>query len=142
MNTLGNRISEFVAAHKRFPTAVDFRRAETKLWEELTPTETWELLSEVFNRDQKFLIGFRYWLHWLQTVRFRVTEKVFIQLLESIAGSSLKLLTGKLCISRLKYGRKMLTPNMALVLHKLYLLSAAERTELKRKVLNSGTTTK
>lgn len=130
-----------MAAHKKFPAAVDLRKADHRLWEELTPAETWELLEKALNCDDYFRIAFRYWLYWLQAVRFRATERVFIQLLRIKALGMCEISAGKLFISRLKYGRKILTPEIIQVLYKLYLLSAAERADLKRKVLANGTTT-
>lgn len=142
MSTLLTKISEFVSAHKKFPTVVEFRRADTKLWEELTPAETWELLSEAFNCDDSCGIAFRYWLYWLQAVRFRATNKLLTKCIVR-ADASYDLIIDKLVVSRLKTGRKMLTENIINNLYKLYLMSPAQRADLKRKVLNSnGTTTK
>jgi hypothetical protein len=137
MNTLGNKISEFVAAHKKFPTVVDFRRADTKLWEELTPAETWELLSEALNCDDSCGIAFRYWLYWLQAVRFRATNKLLTECIVH-ADASYDLITDKLVVSRLKTGRRLPTKNLINNLYQLYLMSPAQRADLKRKVTNSN----
>lgn len=137
MTTLSSKISKFVAAHKRYPTVVEFRRADTKLWEELTPAETWELLSEAFNCDDSCGIAFRYWLYWLQAVRFRATNKLLTECIV-YANENYDLITDKLVVSRLKTGRKMLTENLINNLYKLYLMSPAQRADLKRKVLNSN----
>lgn len=137
MTTLSSKISKFVAAHKRYPTVVEFRRADTKLWEELTPAETWELLSEAFNCDDSCGIAFRYWLYWLQAVRFRATNKLLTECIVC-ANENYDLITDKLVVSRLKTGRKMLTENLINNLYKLYLMSPAQRADLKRKVLNSN----
>lgn len=141
MSTLLTKISEFVAAHKKFPTAVDLRKADHKLWEELTPEETWEFLKNAYNRltdDEKLCrIAFSYWLYWLQAVRFKVINDILARLMitqEPICQAT----TGKLSISRLKAGR--LCPSRATIraLYKLYLLSADKRRELKQEVLNSN----
>lgn len=140
MNTLLTKISEFAAAHKRFPTAVDFQRADTKLWEELTPKATKEFLDLVcISRHATTWdrIAFQYWLHWLQAVRFRATNELFTELCARV-DPTFNLLMPRLHISRLKFGRRSLGLELKNNLFKLYLLSADERRKLKQEILNSN----
>jgi hypothetical protein len=130
-----------VAAHKKFPTAVDLRKADHRIWEELSPAETLELLEKAYNNltnnEKLYRIAFSYWLYWLQAVRFRVINDVLVQLMitqEPIC----RLTTNRLSISRLKAGRLGLSWAKMRAFYKLYLLSADERRELKQEVLNSN----
>jgi hypothetical protein len=141
LSTLLTKISEFVAVHKRFPTAVDLRKADQQIWRELTPSETREFLENAYQCDPKCWAAFQYWLYWLQAVRFRVTNANLAAILES--QSALLRYTSGLDISRLKYGRRSMCVIELNVLYNLYLLSSDQRHKLKQEVLNSnGTTTK
>jgi hypothetical protein len=141
MNTLGNKISEFVAAHKKFPTAVDLRKTDHRLWEELTPEETAGFILKTVEGLELFTVAFKYWLYWLQAVRFKATNELMTAMTRRV-DPKFDLIMSKLTISRLKFGRRALKPNVAANLLKLYLLSVEQRKQLKQEVLNSnGTTT-
>ena len=145
MSTLLTKISKFVAAHKKFPTVVDLRKADHRIWEELTPAETWELLERSCNdlndSYEPCRIAFSYWLYWLQGVRFKVTNSVLVHLMVTQEPLCI-ITTNKLAISRLKAGRLCLSWAQMIAFYKLYLLSADERRELKQEILKlNGTTT-
>ncbi len=142
MTTLSSKISKFVAAHKKFPAAVDLRKADHRIWEELTPRETEYMLWRVSHIEylgSEWDTGFQYWLYWLQAKRLRITNGNLAVLLTR----KYKVLSMGITISRLKTGRRMPKAVEIDALYKLYLLSPSEIKQLKQEVLNSnGTTTK
>lgn len=140
MTTLSSKIGKFVAAHKRFPTAVDFRRADYRLFEEIGPYEVLQLLMHV--STDKYLASdwdtaFQYWLYWLQNKRLRLTNDNLASAMEYVNAAR----TPGLTISRLKYGRRMPHPKELKSFYKLYILSPAERAQLRNRKEQNGTTT-
>lgn len=138
MSNLTREIAQFIANHKQFPTAVDLKRSNKSIWEQLTPQETWEFLCKVTSASNiaeyassEYDIAFQYWLYWLQAERFRVTNGIMAVILTTEFGCS----TMPLTISRLKAGRRMPKSNEIGAFYSLYLMSPEQRKQLKEKVL-------
>lgn len=136
----------FCSINKRFPNAVDLRIETSWIWEEATPDQIRQFLLGVTSADSDLPVGgysmfdhaFPYFLNWLQTVRFRVTNGNLAKISNAIGGTGLNAQS----ISRLRTGRRRITENERKALLELYLLATGQRKQLKQEVLNSnGTTT-
>lgn len=131
---LQQKIEQFVAARSKFPTSGHLYNADSRIWNELTPQETQEMLQKVSTGEYQCNdcdIAFQYWLYWLQERRWRVTNGVFGKLCGVVGGTTLVGLT----ICRLKYGRRMPTSQDLEIFYRLYLVSIEDRRQLKKEVL-------
>lgn len=115
---------------------MDFQLANDRIWEELTPDETSELLLNAVNRldnDPKWATGFAYWLYWLQQLRYRLTNANFARVAEVTGDATLEAVD----ISRLKSGRRRLNLDEAAAFYQLYLLDAQGRGKIRREVIKT-----
>jgi len=140
MTNLQAKITDFVANHKKFPTTVDLRRANKRLWTELTPQETREFLHEVSVGRylwSDYDIAFQYWLYWLQAERLRVINGI----LATILAIRYDCPSTDIAVSRMKAGRRMPHTKEITAFYKLYLLSPSEIKQLKQEVIQNGNST-
>jgi len=140
MTSLHAKITDFVASHKKFPTAVDLRRANKWLWTELTPNETNSWLSTVSaseHLNNPSDIAFRYWLYWLQAERLRVTNGNLVAILSHKYNYQIAALT----LSRMKNGRRAPSSLELNIFFNLYLQSPSEIKQLKQEVIQNGNST-
>lgn len=142
MRDFQHKLKIFCSVHKRFPNVTDLHNAMNNIWEEATPTEIRLFLLGIISTDSDLPLGyysmfnhaFPYFLNWLQTVRFRVTNGNLAKISNAIGGTGLNAQS----ISRLRTGRRRITEDERKALLELYLLATGQRKQLKQEVLNSN----
>jgi hypothetical protein len=135
-------LNAFCSIYKRFPSAADLHNAPNHIWEGATPNEIRLFLLGIISTDSDLPIdhpsvfnhAFPYFLNWLQTVRFRVTNGNLAKISNAIGGTGLTAQS----ISRLRTGRRRITEDERKALLELYLLATGQRKQLKQEVLNSN----
>lgn len=138
------KITEFLFNKPRIPTFIDLGRADYSIWEELTPAEVGEFVTNIHAHaaDQRsdWRIAFQYWFAWLQIRRYRATNQLFANLM-IYQNQNLAVQLGRHSVTRLKSGRLTPSSDVLIACHILSLASPEKRRELRRKAKEYGSTT-